>query len=87
MYAIVVDYHMWNEEEQKEFTKPMYLGMMYPPINIYVFDEEFNSRSYRWSNKEEAKEYFVKHEFGKQACCYENARIEEVEIHQVVNKI
>ena len=80
MYAIVVDYYHWDEENQKEFTKPMYLGVAYPPMNIYVFDEEHNSRSLRWNSKADAKKYFKDHKFDEPSFCYENARIEEVEI-------
>ena len=50
MYAIVADCYHWNDETEREFTKPMYLGIAYPPMNIYVFDEEHNSRSFRWAN-------------------------------------
>lgn len=79
MYAIVVDYFCWSKEKG-EHTKPMYLGSMCPPINIYVFDEKHNSRSYRWENKTDAEKYFKEHGFDSPACCYNNARIEEVEI-------
>ena len=77
MYAIVVDYYCWSEEKG-EHTTPMYLGIAYPPKNIYVFDEEHNSRSFRWGNKADAKKYFKEHKFDEPALCYENARIEEV---------
>ena len=80
MFAIVVDYYCWDEESQKEYTTPVYLGIAYPPKNIYVFDEEHNSRSFRWDNREEAEKYFKKHGFDKPAFCYENARVEEVKV-------
>ena len=80
MYAIVVDYYCWDEENGREFAKPMYLGIAYPPINIYVFDEEHSSRSFRWGNKADAEKYFKEHKFDEPACSYENARVEEVEI-------
>ena len=80
MYAILVDYYYWDDENEREFTKPMYLGIAYPPKNIYVFDEEHNSRSFRWGNKKDAEKYFREHKFYEGGICYENARIEEVEI-------
>ena len=80
MYSIVVDYYCWDEEKQKEFTKPMYLGIMYPPQNIYVFDERHNSRSFRWKNKADAEKYFREHRFYEDGFCYENARVEEVTV-------
>ena len=80
MYAIVADCYHWDDENEKEFIKPMYLGIAYPPKNIYVFDEEHNSRSFRWENKVDAEKYFKEHNFDEPACSYENARVEEVEI-------
>lgn len=80
MYAIVVDYYCWNEEKG-EHEEPMYLGIAYPPKNIYVFDEEHNSRSFRWGNKADADEYLRKFNKNTKDCCsFENARVEEVEI-------
>ena len=77
MYAIVVDYYCWDDENEREFTKPMYLGIAYPPKNIYVFDEEHNSRSFRWGNKADAEKYFKEHKIDDGGFCYENARVEE----------
>lgn len=78
MYAVVVDYYCWNEEKG-EHTNPMYLGIAYPPKNIYVFDEEHNSRSFRWGNKKDAEEYLKKFKKNVDGCCsFENPRIEEV---------
>jgi hypothetical protein len=79
MYAIVVDYFCWSKEKG-EYTTPLYLGIAFPPKNLYVFDEEHNSRSFRWENKADAEKYFKEHGFDSPACCYNNARIEEVEI-------
>lgn len=79
MYAIVVDYYCWSEEKGQH-TKPMYLGIAYPPKNIYVFDEEHSSRSFRWENKADAEKYFKEHHFDRSALSYENARVEEVQI-------
>ncbi len=80
MYAIVVDYYCWSEEKG-EHAEPMYLGIAYPPKNIYVFDEEHNSRSFRWDDKEDAKEYLNKFKKNVDGCCsFENPRVEEVEI-------
>ena len=79
MYAIVVDYYCWNEEKG-EHTKPMYLGIAYPPKNIYVFDEEHNSRSFRWGDKEDAEEYLKKFKKNTDGCFgFENPRVEEIE--------
>ena len=81
MYAIVVDYYHWDEENKREFTKPLYLGIAYPPKNVYVFDEEHNSRSFRWGDKADAEEYLSKFKKNVEGCCsFENPRIEEVEI-------
>ena len=81
MYAIMVDYYCWNEKKQEEYTTPVYLGIAYPPKNIYVFDEEHNSRSFRWENKADAEKYLCKFQRNTECCCcYENARVEEVEI-------
>ena len=79
MFAIVVDYYCWSKEKGKH-TKPLYLGIICPPTNLYVFDEEHNSRSLRWENKRAAEKYFKKYGFDNPSYCYENARIEEVEI-------
>lgn len=80
MYAIVVDYYCWSEEKG-EHAEPMYLGIAYPPKNIYVFDEEHNSRSYRWGDKADAEEFLCKFKEKMINCCsFENARVEEVEI-------
>lgn len=80
MYAIVADCYHWDDEKEMEFTKPMYLGIAYPPKNVYVFDEEHNSRSFRWGDKADAEKYFKDHHFDEPACSYENARVEEVTI-------
>ena len=80
MYAIVVDYYCWNEEKG-EHEEPMYLGIAYPPKNVYVFDEEHNSRSFRWNNKADAEEYLQKFNKNTKDCCsFENPRVVEVEI-------
>lgn len=81
MYAIVVDYYHWNSETETDYTKPCYLGICYPPTNIYVFDEEHNSRSFRWGTKEDAEKYLAEHPHLYTSCCYENIRVEEVEVN------
>lgn len=82
MYAIVVDYYHADPEEKLDYiTKPCYLGICYPPMNIYVFDEEHNSRSFRWGKKEDAEKYLAEHKNLHESCCYENIRVEEVEVN------
>ena len=81
MYAIVVDYYQWDEKNQNEYTIPVYLGIAYPPKNLYVFDEEHNSRSFRWEDKAEAEKYLCKFKINtKNSCSFTNARVEEVKV-------
>lgn len=82
MYAIVVDCYNYDSETDTEYTKPCYLGIIYPPANIYVFDEKHNSRSFRWGKKEDAEKYLAEHECLRESCCYENIRAEEVEVNE-----
>ena len=78
MYAIVVDYYNWSDGKG-EYTTPMYLGVAYPPKNIFVFDEEHNCRSYRWENKADAEEFLDKFKEKTENCCsFENPRIKEI---------
>lgn len=80
MFTIVADCYFWDDKTESEFTKPMYLGVAYPPMNIYVFDEEYNSRSFRWDNAKDAEKYLKKHGLDKKNNVnYKNARVEEVE--------
>lgn len=80
VYTIKVDYYCWDEEKEEVCLKPVYAGTMHPPVNVYVFDEEFNDRSLRWGKKDDAINYFMDHKFNEDACCYENARIVKVVI-------
>jgi len=78
MYAIMVDYYCWSEEKG-EYREPVYLGIAYPPKNLFVFDKEHNSRSYRWDKKADAEKFLCKFKESTIDCCsFENARIEEV---------
>ena len=78
MYAIMVDYYVWDATTEMESTDPMYLGVAFPPKNLYVFDEKHNSRSFRWDTREEAEEYIETHPHLKGMSNFENLRIVEV---------
>lgn len=78
MYAITVDYYTWNEEQNKQINVKVYLGCIYPPINIFVFDTDFNRNSYRFKTEKEAFEFIKKHNL-KEGICYENISVEKID--------
>ena len=79
-YAIQVDYLMWNEETQTDYTEWLYLGLM-GEHRIFVFDDNVEERTKLFDTATEAGAYVDKH-FGRDAmrCSYNNVRIVEVEV-------
>ena len=77
-YAIQIDYFMWDEETQTDYTKWLYLGLM-GEHRIFVFDDNVEERTKLFDTASEAGAYVDKH-FGKDKmrCSYNNVRIVEV---------
>ena len=80
-YVIRVDYYMWDEKNDREYTEPLYLYVTRDDRRILVFNEGIAEPHYdlKWfSTKGEAEEYIKKHFDGPQ-CSFENARVEKIE--------
>ena len=84
LYCIKVDYCMWSEEKQEEYTVPSYLSIDTEtkkkngePMNLLVFEETITPHLRVFDTEREAKKYFKDHNMNE-SCCYENARIIEV---------
>ena len=80
-YAIVVDYFMWDEENDKEYTEKSYLYIK-GKHKIYVFhstpdvhEDELELKTF--ATRREAEEYIVAHNL-EDGICYENVRPERI---------
>lgn len=78
-YAIQANYYMWNEKEEKEEMKWLYLGIK-GAMKIFVFDDEVNERTKLFNTAKEAGEYVDKHFSPEEMrCSFNSVRIVEVE--------
>jgi hypothetical protein len=80
LYAIKVDYFMWNEETDEEYTKPMYLSINTEtkrkdgtPANLIIFKEEITENLRVFDEKSDAVTYMINK--SRNACSFENARV------------
>ena len=80
-YAIVVDYFMWDEENDKEYTEKSYLYIK-GKHKIYVFhstpdvhEDELELKTF--ATRREAIQYIVAHNLDE-SICYENVRPERI---------
>lgn len=55
-----------------------WLGCIYPPINIFVYDDEHCERSYRWKTKEDAEGFINDHPTLNDCVSHSCAYVEEV---------
>lgn len=81
-YAITVDYYMWDEENDKEYTEKSYLYIK-GKHKIYVFhstpdvhEDELELKSF--VTRREAMQYIAAHNLDENCCCYENVRPERI---------
>ena len=81
-YAITVDYYMWDEENDKEYTEKSYLYIK-GKHKIYVFhntpnvhEDELELKSF--ATRREAMQYIAAHNLDENCCCYENVRPERI---------
>ena len=78
-YAIVVDYFMWDEENEEEYTEKNYLYIA-GKHKIYMFNNTPNIHSDElktFTTRREAEEYIVAHNL-EDGICYENVRPERI---------
>ena len=80
-YAIVVDYFMWDEENEVEYTEKNYLYIK-GKHKIYVFhntpdvhEDELELKSF--ATRREAMQYIAAHNL-EDAICYESVRVEKI---------
>ena len=80
-YVIVVDYFMWDKENDKGYTKKSYLYIK-EKHKIYVFhntpdvhEDELELKSF--ATRREAEEYIAAHNLDE-SICYENVRAEKI---------
>ena len=81
MYAIMVDMYAYNpnNENDYDYTIPMYLGTAYPTRNFIVYYEDFNTHTLQWKNRSEVELYFqTSKEIVGDCATHRNARIVEV---------
>ncbi len=80
-YAIMVDMYALNPQDENDidYTIPMYLGTAYPPKNIITYYEDFNKHTLQWENRRDA-ELYLQNMNKSVGCCAtdRNARIVEV---------
>jgi len=85
LYCIKVDYFMWNEEKQEEYTEPVYLCIDTEtkkkngePMNLIIFEEDINNPCLRvFDTENKAKKYMKDHEMNN-SICYDNNRVVKI---------
>lgn len=70
-YAIMVNYHMWNEQKG-EYDEPHYLGLM-GEKRIFVFDPNVTERTKIFTSLSEALNYIKFHKLND-SICFDKAR-------------
>lgn len=80
LYAIKVDYFMYNSETDSEYTQPVYLSIDTEtkkkdgtPLNLIIFEEEITDHLRVFDTEREAKKYMK--EKCSDSCCFENPRV------------
>ena len=80
LYAIKVDYLMYNSETDSEYTEPVYLSIDTEtkmkdgnPANLIIFEEEITDHLRVFDTEREAKKYMK--EKCSDSCCFENPRM------------
>lgn len=71
IYAIMVNYHMWNEEKG-EYDEPMYLGLE-GEKRIFIFEPYVTERTKIFTTLKEALKYISKYNL-KESICFEKTR-------------
>ena len=91
MYAIKVDYFMWNDVTNEEYTMPHYLCIDTETknkkgecMNLLIFKEEINSDLRVFDTLKEAKEYL--NEKVKGSFCYNNERVIKITYNFETNR-
>lgn len=81
LYAIKVDYFMFNSKTDEEYTEPLYLSIDTETkrkdgtlAGIIIFEEEITDHLRVFDTEKEAKKYIKDHSTGYNVC-YENPRV------------
>ncbi len=62
MYAIKIDYRIgYVESFDYDITMEMYLGTIYPPVNIFIFEEDVTENTKLFGSFEDAARYIEAH--------------------------
>jgi len=85
LYCIKVDYFMWDEENDKVYTEPMFLAIdteikdkKGKPVNIIIFEENITSNLRVFDTVKQAEVYIEKHNKEVVSTCYENERVVKI---------
>ena len=83
IFAIKVDYYMWDEETDSEYEQPVYLtidtetrGDSGVPLNLIMFTENITSNLRVFDTYREAEEYMAKK--CSNSPCFENPRVVKI---------
>jgi hypothetical protein len=81
MYAIKVDYFMWNAETEEEYTEPLYLSIDTETkdkkgkcVNLIIFREEITDNLRVFNTLKQANEY-METRLASPCCFCENERV------------
>lgn len=80
MYAIMVDYFIWDEEKQAEGREACYLFTTRDAYKIFIFDADINRDDVdlkTFKTKREANKYIVDHDL-RNGICMDNVRVVKI---------
>ena len=78
VYAIKVDYYMWDEKTDSEYTEPHFLTISHPPMNVITFNKEIKENLRIFNRYSEAVKYICSHDSLKNPCYGENVRVVKI---------
>lgn len=72
LYAIMVDYHMWNEKKG-DYNEPNFLGLE-GERRIFIFEPKITDRTKIFTTLSDANKYISKYKL-KNSSCFDNPRV------------
>lgn len=93
MYAIKIDYFMWDEKKEEEYTEPHFLTIDTEtkdksgnPLNLLIFKKEITENLRVFNTHKEAVKYIAEKSYLKSPCYGENVRVVKIKYNFNENK-
>ena len=93
LFAIKIDYFMWDEKKEEEYTKPHFLTIDTEikdksgnPLNLLIFKKEITANLRVFNTHTEAVKYIAEKPSLKSPCYGENVRVVKIKYNFNENK-